>query len=337
MSTSTVIIIAQSDTLSKILREQLADDACQCIIVRDIASFESALRTNVHVALLLLDVQTMGRDDTGRERPFWQILASRTALAMPILCFTSANSTPTDTPLFTPPSETMTIASPQDFAKVGKIIRTYLELFERQPALADAIAGTFIPSIRGSFAEFSIYTVLKLIELGAHTGVVIIRDGIHIGLLACEAGQIVHALAGPATGQDAFSALFTWRTATFAFFFGMMLGKHTVKYGMENLILEANRVDDEVTDIAARLPPHIYVRRVKGYTDQLPGRRLTIAEWEVLSMVDRYHIVNDLVSRSHLSSIQVMKALRSLMKEKLVEAVTADQPGQPGAPIGERI
>jgi phosphoketolase len=67
------------------------------------------------------------------------------------------------------------------------------------------------------------------------------------------------------------------------------------------------------------------VRRVKGYTDQLPGRRLTISEWEVLSMVDRYHIVRDIINRSHMSEIVVMKALRSLINEKLVEIVTADQ------------
>ena len=328
VSESTVIIVAHSDTIGKILREQLTQDACVCVVVRDVASFEAALRTKVHVALVLLDAMIVARDEGGRERPFWHILASRQTLAMPILCFNSAKSMPTDTPLFTPPTETMTIASPQDFQAVARIIRTYLELFERQPALADAISSLLIPTIKGTFQEFSYEAVLKLIELGAHTGVLIVRDGIRLGLLACEAGQVVHALAGPSTGQDAFNSLFTWRNARFAFFYGMTLGKRTVKYGMDNLILEANRIDDEVADLADKLPPHSYVRRVKGYTDQLPGRRLTLAEWEVLSMVDRYHIVHDLLSRSHLSSIVVMKALRSLMSEHLVEVVTADQPGQ---------
>jgi hypothetical protein len=326
-SESTVIIAAQSEVISNILRKELAHDPCSCLAVRDAAGFDHALRTTPRVALALLDVMIMARDEHGRERPLWQILATRQSSSMPVICFSSTAGVSSDTPLFTPPPETMTIASPQDFLAVASIVRTYLELFERQPALSDAIAGHFIPSIKGSFQEFDIEAVLRLLELGAHTGVIIVRDGIHIGLLACEDGRVVHALAGPATGQDAFNALFTWHQGRFAFFYGMMLGKHTVRNGLENLILEANRTDDEVSDLAEKLPPHSYVRRVKGYTDQLPGRRLTLAEWEVLSLVDRYHIVHDLLSRSHLSNIVVMKALRSLMREHLVEVVTADQPG----------
>ncbi len=94
----------------------------------------------------------------------------------------------------------------------------------------------------------------------------------------------------------------------------------------ENLILEANRLDDEVTDLATILPPNSYIRRVRGYTDQLPGKEFSIAELEVLAMVDDYHIVRELLGRSRHGEIVVMKALRALLHKGLIEVVPLGDP-----------
>lgn len=327
MSQTAVIIVEQSEVVAKILCNVLATDNCRCAVVQNPAMFEETCRAQAPVGLILVDVMAVARDETGREVPFWKLLVQRMPVPVPVLCFSGTNSTPTDTPLFTAPPETMTIASPQDFRAVAHIVQAYLSVFTRQPQVLAAIAGTLLPSLRGSLEEFDLESITKLIELGDHCGVLLLRDRLQIGLIAFEHGQPVHAMVGSSIGKDAVITIFnSWRQAQFIFCRDILLGEHTISHGLENLILEASRLGDEVSDLVANLPPQSYLRRVKGYTDQLPGKRLTLPEWEVLSMVDRYHIVSELINRARMSEIVVMKALRALIQKHLVEIVTADHP-----------
>jgi hypothetical protein len=283
------IVVEQGEIVASILRDQISPDLCTVIAVHDIATFEALTRTHPRIVLALVDIDVMTRDERGQDRPFWQLLANRATLTMPLLYFTGNPEVKSDTPLFTPPSDTLTVASPPDFAGLAQVIHTYVKLFECQPLLYDILGGVYSPSLTSNFAEIDAEGLFTLISLGAHSGIIIVRDGIHTGFLACENGQIIHAITGVSRGKEAFCTIFTWRNARFAFYQGLHLGERSMNHGIENLVLEANRVDDEVSEFEESLPPNSMIRRIKGFTDQLPGRRLTLNEWEILSLVEGYH------------------------------------------------
>ena len=241
------------------------------------------------------------------------------ALTTPVICFSGTNSTPGDTPLFSAPTETLIIGSVEGFAIIAEIVRSYLNLFARHPLLHDAIYGTYLPSLRGDFAEIPLSALMKMFELGQSTGVLVVREGVRVGILACENGQAVHAVAGAATGEMAFHAIINWTHARFAFFHNIVIGERTINHELENLLLEASRRDDEVADMAASLPANGYVRRIRGFTDQLQGRSIDPHEWQLLILIDRYHHIQELIAHSNLGSSVAMQALRSLKKQKLIE------------------
>ncbi len=326
MNQFTVIIVEPSQIVANIIRRSLEESGYRCVLVRQPAAFEAALGMDAPIGLVLLDVLATITDNTGTDRPLWQILAERPPLPMPVLCFTGANSTPTDTPLFSAPRETMPIASPADFTAVTRVIHSYLRLMQRQPLLVSALAGRLLPSMRGTLSDFSFESLLLLAQMGDHSGTLLLRDGLHTGIIAVEQGRVVHALAAALTRKDALFTMFKWTRARFAFYRGLDLNEHSMTDSTENLILEANRLDDEVTDLATILPPNSYIRRVRGYTDQLPGKEFSIAELEVLAMVDDYHIVRELLGRSRHGEIVVMKALRALLHKGLIEVVPLGDP-----------
>jgi hypothetical protein len=322
LSEIAVIIVEPGGVVASMLLARLADQPFAIEVVRDPAQIDVVMHAHRTIALALLDVQALGRDDMGRERPFWQVLGLRAPLPMPVICFTGETSTPTDTPLFTSPGETVTISDPQDFSALAQIVRTYVNMILSRPLLADAFQGMLLPSLRGTLADFSIEALLTLIASNSHNGVLLLREGVHTGLLACEDGAVVHALLGAMSGREAVVHMSQWQTAHFAFFHGITLGVRSMDHGMENLMLEFNRLRDEASAFAASLPPQCCVRRAKGYTDQLPGKKLTQAEWEVLSLVDTSHHIDELVRRSRHSEVIVMRALRSLINGKLVEILS---------------
>lgn len=326
MSQIAVVIVEPSQIVANIVRRPLEENGFRCVIVREPAAFEAALGLDDPIGLVLLDVLALMTDSSGHERPLWQILAEQPPLPMPVLCFSGTNSTPTDMPLFDAPPDTLTAASPADFQAVTRLVLNYVQLQQRHPRLMTALAGRGLPSLRGSLRECSFESLLQLMQMGGHSGTLILRDGLRTGMVGFEQGQAVHALAGALTRKEAIFTLFKWPSARFAFHRHLTLGEHTISDSTENLILEATRLDDEVTDLAATLPPQSYIRRVRGYTDQLPGKEYSVAELEVLAMVDHYHVVRALISRSQRGEIVVMKALRALLQKHLIEIVPLGDP-----------
>ncbi len=329
MSEVSIIIVEQSCVVADFIRARLAGKPYQFVSVRDPAQFDAALRTRGVIALALIDVHAVGRDATGRERPFWQVLAARSALTMPVVCFSGAPGTPSDTPLFTAPPETVSVADPQDFPAIARVVQEYAELAISHPLLFEALKGALLPSLRGTLQDFSLESVLTLIKYGPHTGLLLLRDGAHTGIVACEDGDVAHALLGATSGKQAAVSLCQWQDARFTFFEGLTLGVHSVRNVMEDLLLESNRQRDEANAFVASLPPQSFVRRVRGYTDLLPGKNLNQAEWEVLSLVDHYHVVSELMARSRAGSLGVMQALRKLLKMELIEVISVDHVNTP--------
>jgi hypothetical protein len=330
MQQPVVIVVDPNDTVAGIIRTSLSRSGIDipCLAIREPATLEATLPLHPAGGVILLDVMALAPDGTGRQRPFWQFLAERPAIGMPVLCFTGSAIAPTDTTVFSPPPDTIPIASPQDFSTVTGVIQAYLRPMRRQPILSQALAGTLLPSFRGDVQDFDVEHLLQLIQQGEHTGVMILREGLRSGIIALEHGAVTHALSSTLMRKDAVFSLLRWETGAFAFYRGVETGEHTITDTLENLLLEASRFSDEVSDAARQMPPDTYVRRVRDYTDRLPKKEFTLAEFEVLAMMNTYHLVSELVqhARPQYSESIVLKALRSLKQKELIEIVPQGDP-----------
>ncbi len=330
MQQPVVIVVDPNDTVAGIVRASLSRGGVEipCLAIREPVTLDATLSLHPAGGVILLDVMALAPDSAGRQRPFWQILAERPPLGMPVLCFTGSASTPTDTPLFSLPVDTIPIASPQDFSTVTGIIQAYLRPMRRQPLLAQAFAGTLLPSIRGDVQDFDVEHLLQLIQQGEHSGVMILRDTLRSGIIALEQGAVTHAMASTLLRKDAIFSLLRWDAGSFAFYRGVEIGEHTITDTLDNLLIEASRFSDEVSDATRQLPPDTYVQRVRDYTDRLPKKEFTLAEFEVLAMMNTYHLVHELVqhARPQYSEMVVMKALRSLKQKELIEIVPLGDP-----------
>lgn len=325
MSAFNVLVIEPNTFVATVLCSQLQRLGCTGTVIDPLQMEALVAAGGVHLIAISADV--MARDQHGRERPFWHILAMRSGLPVPVLCYSGNSQSSAETPLFTAPPGTMLVGSPQDFQVLATIIQRHCALFTRHVGLADALAGRCLPALSGNFAEFNFDAVLKLFQLNDHSGVLLLRHGLHAGILAIEQGEVVHALVGSLMGRDAFCELFRWETADFVFLRGMLLGERSVQENLDSLLLEAISTGDEANDMLSTLISlQSYVQRVRGYTDQLQNQRLTPIELKVLWMVDRFHIVNDLIRSVDGSSVMALKALRKLILAGLVEVLPLQQP-----------
>jgi Domain of unknown function (DUF4388) len=323
MNKRTIIIAEKVEVVATLIRKDLEAINGTALTIKDPSAFDAVTRLHPEVRLALVDVGLMDAT-TGRERPFWQTLATRPYLPLHILCFTDSRSAASDTPLFTPPTGTVTAASPAHFKKLAATIEAYLQLYERNPLLFEALTGQYMPSLRGNFQEWRAESILTLLNMGGNSGVLLVRDGVTLGLIGLKKGEIVHALAGTTGGKEAFCTMVLWRNAQFAFFPDVQLEGPRIQENIVNLMLEANRSDDEVSEVARDITPQTHLQRVKRFGEELLGHRLLMAEWTVLNLVERYPRVSDLMSAaasSHvrLTNVQVMKAIRSLQNAQLIE------------------
>ncbi len=325
MSIFFVVVVEPNAFVANVLRTHLRQLGCEARIC-DAPSFPSAL---AGASMVAVNVEAMTRDHEGRDRPLWHTLTQGPQLAVPTICYSGGPHAAVDTPLFTAPPGTMHVGSPQDFLALAEVIHEHCLLFARHSGLSDALADRGLPALDGTFAEFSFDAVLKLIELGGHNGVLLIRVGPHTGLIAVEKGEVVHAMVGSLTGIDAFCELFRWNTARFTFLRGMFLGIRSITQEIGPLLIEAMSSDDEAHDLLTTITPQSYVRCVRGFTDQLPGMSLKPMERRLLALVEHHPIVNDLISSVGMGSVMALKSLRNLIHLRLIEVVGVHQPTPP--------
>lgn len=315
-----VYLIEERDHIVQTLCQQL-QDVCTCHVVHPALLTEESLNPSFPPSLLLIDIAALSRDAQGIERPVWHAYSDRPHLPTFILCFTTASASSAGDDLFTPPAGTTIVATATDLEAFSEAVRRYLGIFARHPVLLEAVRGQYRPSIQGDFMDIQQEALLNMLAVGSYTGILILREGVSTGLIACKEGKVVQAIVGFLTGREAFCHLFTWHKARFAFYRDIMLTGDAMRADMEELILEANRLTDEMSDFAATFPPHSVIQRVRGQTQMLLGRDMSGAEWRVLNLIDHVHALDDIIAQAAMGRTRTIHALRSLLKAHLIEIV----------------
>ncbi len=315
------VLIEENSNIAQLITHELNKEHIFLHTAANLPAFDALMRLHSRIGIVFIDVNATTRDETGREMPLWQIFSARYPQVAPMICFTGSAGSPTDTPVFTAPPETLIVAAPQDFAYLSFAARAYIAMISRNSLIEDAIHGNMLPSLRSSFREFAFDTVFKLLESGAHTGLLITREGARTGLIFSENGLITHAVTGGLFGKEAFHTVFGWKTASFTFYKDVTTQEHSISGELTSLLLEASRCDDEINGLSLKLPLHAHIRKTANYMDLMLHEPVSGAELNLLDLISRYYIVQDLITHSHMSSVAALKMLQKLIDKRLVEFV----------------
>ncbi|HEY7124967.1 MAG TPA: DUF4388 domain-containing protein [Ktedonobacterales bacterium] len=350
---TTVILVETRPHIATLIKEALEQAQFRVIIGATIDDVALLLARQQGLMLLLVNVGIQANQDFGRpdrfgpsgplgalqrlatDQPLWKEIGNHPALQrVPMLCFSNDGASG--------PSGTLIVKSPQDFRLLAQAVQNYLHLLTSIPFLPQLLREEYLPSLKGALEDFPLSDLFQLFKLAGHSGILLLRDGGRVAVLGVAEGEIVHAFADHAQGQEAIYNIFEWKQARFAFYQDLALPTRTVTTSTEHLVLEASRRGDESSDLRNKIPsPRTLIYRAPSLTDQLPNMRLSMAELRILSVVGRRNTVGDIMKLAGMSELSTMKILDTLISRGMLtigeEAVSKNtgilrEAGQPTTP-----
>jgi hypothetical protein len=173
-------------------------------------------------------------------------------------------------------------------------------------------------AFQGSLKELPLPDIIQLVSVSGKTGVFLLETADQKGEIYLHDGEIVHAIAGGLTGEEAVYELAIWQEGDFVFKPGEETGERTIKKSNTNLLMEAARRIDEWQVLSKRIPS---TRLVPVFTNQSSSTSISFTpqEWSVICKVDERRSIDEIASVLGLSAFEVCKLLYGLITANLVE------------------
>jgi len=184
--------------------------------------------------------------------------------------------------------------------------------------------------VEGKLTQISLTDLLQLFHLNRRTGTIDLwrrespgRDErAHIDV---RDGNVVHAAVGNVEGEKALYRLLGWRTGTFAFSEGPVLGPARIRTPTRALLLEGMRQLDERERSAESLPGLDAQVTLCVKTAELPNIVHPLTQ-EVLLLLEIYSEVRDVVDHCSHPDYHVLRTLQTLAERGIVQ-VRKSAPG----------
>lgn len=191
--------------------------------------------------------------------------------------------------------------------------------------------------VEGKLTQISLTDLLQLFHLNRRTGTIDLwrreapgRDErAHIDV---RDGNVVHAAVGNVEGEKALYRLLGWRTGTFAFSEGPVLGPARIRTPTRALLLEGMRQLDERERSAESLPGLDAQVTLCVKTAELPNIVHPLTQ-EVLLLLEIYAEVRDVVDHCSHPDYHVLRTLQTLAERGIVQ-VRKSSPGSGGGGEG---
>lgn len=185
-------------------------------------------------------------------------------------------------------------------------------------------------AIRGNLSEASLPDVLQLLSMGGKTGALAISVPDCTGTIFFENGRICHAAVDdrPLGTEDSVFLMFNWTDGSFTFEPATRppAAAALVSVDPQALLLEGARRVDEWSLIEKRLPSFDVVFALDRQQLLRNGMALTTQQQELLSLIDGYRDVNEIMRVSGMSEFDVGKAIFGLLTGAfLVPVVTEEE------------
>ena len=173
-------------------------------------------------------------------------------------------------------------------------------------------------TFQGSLKELPLPDIIQLVSVSGKTGVFLLETADQNGEIYLRDGEIVHAVAGEAQGEEAVYELAIWQEGDFVFKPGAETSVRTIKKSNTNLLMEAARRIDEWQVLSKRIPS---TGLVPTFTNQSSSTSISFTpkEWAVICKIDERRSIDELAAVLGLSAFEVCKHLYGLVTANLVE------------------
>lgn len=177
-------------------------------------------------------------------------------------------------------------------------------------------------AVSGSLEQISMPDLLQIFSVNRRTGCLqLTRAAGHVGAeVYVRDGRIEEALVTGTRGEKALYRLLGWNDGHFSFLAGRRAPSVSLQSSTDSLLMEGMRQIDELERLRVELPvASAQIERLVP-TEGLPEGLHPVTA-EIVSLVEFYPRVGDLVDRAHEPDLEVYLALRSLLAAGILRAV----------------
>lgn len=173
-------------------------------------------------------------------------------------------------------------------------------------------------AFQGSLKELPLPDIIQLVSVSGKTGVFVLQGPSQTGQIYLKDGEIVHAVVGSVSGEDAVYELAIWQEGHFEFNAKVETAERSIRKSNTNLLMEAARRIDEWQVLSKRIPS---TRLVPTFTNQSSSTSISFTpqEWQVICKIDERRSIDELASALGASAFEVCKLLYGLVTAGLVE------------------
>jgi hypothetical protein len=180
-------------------------------------------------------------------------------------------------------------------------------------------------AFQGSLKELPLPDVIQLVSVSGKTGkFTLTRDG-DKGLIYLKNGQIVHAIVGEMSGEEAIYALAIWNHGDFMFNPGEEPERQTVTKSNTNLLMEAARRLDEWRVLSKKIPSVEYVPELLARENRHEQVTLNPQEWMLITKIDGRRSITEIGQLLNMASFDVAKILYGMVTGELVQVKKKDE------------
>ncbi len=177
-------------------------------------------------------------------------------------------------------------------------------------------------ALEGNLEDFELTDVFQLIQLGQKNGSLRIKGSDDVGIVYFKDGTVVHAKTNILQGKSAIAHILSWRKGRFVFTPGEESLERTVDLPIQQVILEAARLIDELKRIQKVIPVFdAVVQVIEEPAAHIENINMTPEEWKVFSIIDGRLTIKEIIQNIHVPEFEVLRCLYGLVSSGLVKCL----------------
>src|SRR5437764_6193563 len=186
-------------------------------------------------------------------------------------------------------------------------------------------------AFQGSLKELPLPDIIQLVSVSAKTGKFTLTRDADRGYIFLKNGQMVHAVVGDLTGEEAIYSLAIWNHGDFQFDPGEEADRQTITKSNTNLLMEAARRLDEWRVLSKKIASVDYVPELMTRENRHEQITLNPQEWMLITKIDSHRSIADIGKTLGMASVDGAKLLygmlpgrRAHLKKKVERDADAD-------------
>lgn len=212
--------------------------------------------------------------------------------------------------------------SPDDLVQLpvtaGELVAR-LERLRAERGPASTRKASAAQTFSGSLRDMSLADLIRLLTVGAKTGIIVVRSENREGYVFVEAGDVVDAVLNGLSPEDALLRMLLWDEGEYELRFGPFeRARRLAEESVNRTLEEYRRLRSILLDWGDALP---HAERPLVGVEPEPGTELTSEETDLLVALDGKRSLLDLLTDGTLANDHWLEVFRGLLTKGLVAEV----------------